>query len=432
MRPSLRAPLVLAFCLAIAVAAMCGAQQPAPPPAPDGSAASAAPEPFPTVTVTPEMREHQRWVDALYFAGTAWGLLILVAVLALGLSRRMRDVAARVTRRPFLAAMVYFALFSLVTTLLSLPMDWLAGFRVPHRFGLSDQPLVGWLWDQVKGLLVGTVIGAPIAALALAGIRRFRRWWLALWVGAVPIVVFLILIAPVLLDPVFNTFEPLKDAQLRDEILATAARAGISGGRVYQVDKSKQTKEMNAYVNGLGPTKRIVLWDTTLAKLQHDEIVFVMAHEMGHYVLHHIWKLLGFLLVLLFGVFWVVQRAVEAAARRWGDAWGFQALHDPAALPLVMLAVSLTMFVLTPLVNGVTRHFEHQSDVFALELTHANRTGASSFVKLAEDSKVLPDPSPFIRFWRYSHPTLAERIEFCRVYRPWEEGKPNQAWKGGA
>ncbi|MGE5237075.1 MAG: M48 family metallopeptidase, partial [Acidobacteriota bacterium] len=283
-----------------------------------------------------------------------------------------------------------------------------------------------------KELLLGVAIGAPVTALALAGIRRIRRWWLALWLGAVPLTIFFVLIAPVVLDPMFNDFKPLRDEKLRTELLDLAHRAGIEGGRVYEVDRSKQTKTMNAYVNGLGPTKRIVLWDTIIAKMDHDELRFVMAHEMGHYVLHHVWKGLGFILAVMFAVFWMGQHAVEWATRRWGRRWGFDDASDPAAVPLLLLVLTVFFFLLTPVINGYSRTIEHQSDIFALELTRLNDAGARAFVAFAEDSKVLPDPGPFIRFWRYSHPTLAERIAFCRSYAPWEKGEPNRVWRSGS
>ncbi|MFH1176433.1 MAG: M48 family metallopeptidase [Acidobacteriota bacterium] len=395
------------------------------------AAGEAARDPY-TVVVTDEMRAHQRWLDTLYFAGALYGFVALLAVLALGISRRLRDLAQRVTSRRFLGAMVFFALFSAVMTLLTIPLDYLSGYFVPHRFNLSEQSLPAWLWDQLKGFLLGIALGAPVMALALGGIRRVRRWWLALWIGAAPIAVFLILIGPVVLDPVFNKFEPLKDEALKTELLDLASAAGITGGRVFEVDKSKQTTTMNAYVNGLGPTKRIVLWDTIIAKMDHDELRFVMAHEMGHYVLHHMWKGLAFILALLFVVLLVGQRVVEWATRRWGGGWGFEVPHDPAAVPLLLLVVSAGMFLLTPVMNGFSRAIERESDIFSLELTHLNDAGARSFVKFAEDSKVLPDPHPFVRFWRYSHPTLAERVKFCRSYKPWVEGLPNTMWRPAA
>ncbi len=408
---------------AVAVAQEVGTAEPQP-------VVQASEEGPPAVTVTEEMRQHDAWRNALYFGGAVYGFVVLLAVLALGISRRLRDLARKVTPRPFLSAMVFVALFTVVTTVLSLPLDVLSGYVVPHRFQLSEQSLGSWLWDQTKGLFLNVLLAAPLLALALGGIRRWKRWWLALWLGSIPVILFLVLIGPVVLDPVFNTFEPLKDEQLKTEILSLAGRAGIEGGRVYQVDKSKQTKEMNAYVNGLGPTKRIVLWDTIIAKLSRDQLLFVMAHEMGHYVRHHVWKMLGFLVGLLLVVFWLGQRLTEWATRRFGAAWGFDAPHDPAALPLLVLLVSVFLFFLSPVMAGFSRVLEHEADVFALELTRLNDAGARAFVKLAEDSKVLPDPHPFIRFWRYTHPTLQERIEFCTTYRPWEQGLPNRVWRG--
>ena len=313
-----------------------GQEQPATNSVPSAAAATgpAAAESFPEVQVTEEMRAHQRWNDVIYFVGVGYTLLALLAILGLGISKRLRVVAEFISARSFVRGMVYFALFLGVLTVISLPFDWLSGFWVPHRFDLSDQSLGAWLWDAAKGLGIGIVIGAPLVALVLGGIRRVRRWWFAVWLGSVPVILFLMLIGPVVLDPVFNEFKPLEDQTLRQELLDLASRAGIQGGRVYQVDKSKQTKTMNAYVNGIGPSKRIVLWDTIIAKMDNDELLFVMAHEMGHYVLHHIWKGLAFLLTLMLGVFWAGQRVVEWATRRWGRSWGFATPDDPADVPL--------------------------------------------------------------------------------------------------
>jgi len=430
----MRKALVIGLLIAAAAAVVMAQQPPqtSPEPVPvaqPAPVAPAAPEGPPVVNVTDEMRRHDAWNNALYFGGTAYGFALLLVVLAFGISRRLRDLALKVTPRPFLTAMVFVVLFTVVSTILSFPLDVLSGYIVPHKFALSEQSFGSWMWDQGKGLFVNILLSAPIMALALLGIRRVKRWWLALWLGSIPIILFLVLIGPVVLDPVFNKFEPLKDEQLKTEILDIAAQAGISGGRVYQVDKSKQTTQMNAYVNGLGPTKRIVLWDTIIQKLSRDQLKFVMAHEMAHYVKHHVWKLLGFLMVLLLVVLWLGQRTMEWASARWGKAWGFEATHDPAALPLLFLVVSVFMFLLSPVMAGFSRVQEHEADVFSLELTRLNDAGAQAFVKLAEDSKVLPDPHPFIRFWRYSHPTLKERIEFCTTYKPWEQGLPNKSWK---
>lgn len=367
------------------------------------------------IHVTEEMLRHSRILDILYFGGFFYGIAELLLILYLGMSKWMRDAAARVTARPYFIALIYVALFSIVTTIFDFPLSYYAGFVVPHRFNLSNQNFAQWLGDEGKAFAIGLIFSLIVVPVALLIIRRVRRWWLALWIAAVPLSIFLVVIVPVIVDPVFNRFVPLQNPVLREKLLDEASRAGIEGARVYQVDKSKQTKEMNAYVTGLGPTKRIVMWDTLLEKLDQDEILAVMAHEMGHYVEHHVWKGLGWGLAGALIVLFIAQRVYERGIPRWGDAPG-----DPASLPWLLLIVSVISFVSAPIENGISRHYEHEADKFGIELTHLNEPMAASFVRFAEDSKVNPDPSPFIEFWRYSHPSLRKRIDFAMNYKPWE------------
>jgi STE24 endopeptidase len=412
------------FGVALAAAAQSGggsSAQPPQPPAPEGDKRF-------EVKVTPEMREHSRILDTLYFAGTGYSLVVLVVVLASGLSRRMRDAVR--TRWRFLTAFLFFALFSVATEVLEFPLTYYGDFHVPHRFNLSDQSLASWFGDLGKALAVNIIIGGAIAALALLAIRKVRRWWIAVWLGSIPLMILGMVVFPIFIDPLFNKFEPLKDPVLRQALLDEASRAGIDGSRVFQVNKSKQTKTMNAYVAGIGPSNRIVLWDTTLQKMTRDEILAVMAHEMGHYVMKHIWKGLAFGVLVSLVICFLAQGIFESGIRRWGSAWGVEEFSDPAALPWLLLIVGVIGFILSPAVNGYSRHVEHQADVFGLELTHMNAPTASAFVKFAEDSKVDPTPNAFIEFWRYSHPSLAKRIHFILGYKPWEEGKANELWKG--
>ena len=384
-----------------------------------------------SVTVTPEMARHSRILDTLYFAGFAYGILELLIILGTRISARLRDISERVTKRPYFVAILYVLLFSIVTAIFDFPLSYYSGFVVPHQFNLTDQSFAGWLGDEGKALALGTFISILIVPLALLAIRRMRRWWLALWLGSIPLMILGIVIAPIVIDPIFNKFEPLRDQVLKQKLLDEASRAGIEGSRVYQVDKSKQTKTMNAYVTGIGGTKRIVLWDTLLAKMTEDEVVAVIGHEIGHYVLNHMWEGLGFGIVISLLVVLVGQTFYERGLVRWGEAWRARTPGDPATLPWLLLIVSLMSFILSPVINGMTRHMEHQADIFSLEFTHLNDALARSFVKFAVDSKVDPTPNRFIEFWRYSHPSLSRRIEFVRSYKPWEEGKPNQVWKGG-
>ncbi|HEV7425004.1 MAG TPA: M48 family metallopeptidase [Thermoanaerobaculia bacterium] len=384
------------------------------------------------IHVTPEMIRHSRIYDVLYFVGFAYGIGVLVLILRSGWSARMRDFASRRVRWPFVAAMLYFVLLSLVTAILTFPLDLYGGFIVPHQFDLTNQSFAAWMGDFGKALAVNIVIFSPIAAVALILIRRIRHWWLALWIGSIPLILLGVLAQPLIIDPLFNKFEPLRDASLRQALIDEASRAGIENKRVYEVDKSKQTKEMNAYVSGIGPSARIVMWDTLLAKLDRDEILAVMGHEMGHYVLKHLWKGIAFTIAITFLGFLIAQRLFEAGLARWGVRWRVSDRADAAAIPWLLAVSSILAFLLSPVYSGYSRHVEHQADVFGLELTHLNDAMASSFVKFAEDSKADPRPPRFIEWWRYSHPSLGRRIDFVLAYKPWEKGQPNELWRTSA
>jgi len=359
------------------------------------------------------MLRHSRIGDILYFAGEAYAIAMLLLVLATGLSARLRDMATRIGRKPFAIAMVFFSLLSLVTAALEFPLSWYSGFLVPHQFALTHQTFGNWLLDFMKELGVNIALGASVVALTLYAIRRFRRWWIVLWIGSLPVSIIGIVIWPLFIDPLFNDFVPLHDPVLRSELLTEASRAGIEGSRVYQVDKSKQTTTMNAYVTGIGPSKRIVMWDTLLAKMSREEVLAVMGHEMGHYALNHLWKGLAFSVLISFIVTITLQPATERLLARYGARWGIASPSDPAALPLILAIVSLTVFLLSPASNAFSRHLEHEADAFGLALTHFNEPMASACVKLTEDSKGNPHPNAFIEWWRYSHPSADKRIDFA-------------------
>jgi Zn-dependent protease with chaperone function len=368
------------------------------------------------VRITDEMIRHSRLRDTLYFVSLGWSAGALLLLLYSGASRRMRDAAARVKEQPFVMGVLYLVMFICAMAVIEFPLTYYSGFVVPHQFDLSDQPFGSWMGDMLKGMAVNLVILSVLGSLALLAIRSFKQWWAALWAVSIPLIILMIVIQPIVLDPIFNKFEPLQDAALRQKLLDLASRAGIEGSRVYQVNKSKQTKTLNAYVNGIGPTKRIVMWDTLLAKMDHDEVLAVMGHEMGHYVLKHIWKGLAFGLGVSFVALFLLQRIHDRVAPRFQ----FAGRGDPASVPLLLLIVGGLSFFLSPINTAYSRHVEHQADIFSLELTRLNEPFASAFVKMAEDSKRDPSPHPFMKYWLYTHPPIAERIPFALGYRPWE------------
>src|SRR5947207_9673291 len=193
---------------------------------------------------------------------------------------------------------------------------------------------------------------------------------------------------------------------------------------------SSRTNKINAYVSGFGSSQRIVLWDTALEDLSKDEILFLMGHEMGHYVLKHIWG--GLLLVSAgaFGAFWLVAWLVHGMLRRFGGRWGVHEARDLAAIPLVVAMLSLVGWLAAPISNAESRRVEHEADVFALELTHDNDAGARAFLKLAQGNRSDPEPADWVRLMLYTHPPLADRIRFALESRPWERGEPNRLFHG--
>jgi STE24 endopeptidase len=251
-----------------------------------------------------------------------------------------------------------------------------------------------------------------------------RRWWLYTAIALVPFIVLANLVAPIWIAPLFNKFEPMQDKALEQKILSLAGRAGIEGSRVYQVNKSVDTKTLNAYVAGLFGTKRIVLWDTTLKRMTDRELLFVMGHEMGHYVLHHVWQAIAFAVLLLTASLYVAYRTADAVIARYGRRWGFTSLADVASLPLLLLLMSAFGLVVTPLQLAFTRHMEHESDRFGLEITQTNHSAGTAFVKLQQDALANPRPGLLYKIFRESHPPLGERIDFANQYHPWTTGQP--------
>jgi STE24 endopeptidase len=362
-----------------------------------------------------QARAYFRWSYTLYAVGQVYGLLVMGAILFTGGAAWLRDRVQRVTRRPVLGPLVYVALFGAVLTGLDLPFMILRGFWLEHRFHLSNLTFPAWLGEVAKEQLVDLATVGPVVGLLYWTLGRWpRTWWIWAGAAALPVIVFLVVVAPVIIDPLFNRFEPLPEGPLRARILSLAERAGIQEGRVFRVDKSRQTRKLNAYVTGLGGTRRIVLWDTLLATLQPDEIEFIMAHEMGHYVHRDVWQ--GALVawgitVLGLGLMaWGLPKAI----RRWAARLRFSTLSDLASIPLLGLAATVYLFFMMPVANGFSRYLERRADLYALQLTGHREAAVRAFRQLAAGNLSLPQPPAWIEFWFYTHPSLERRIALIR------------------
>jgi STE24 endopeptidase len=369
--------------------------------------------------------DYYRSGNLLWIVARATDLAIPALVLLSGLSLRMRNFARKIGRYWYFTVLIYFVLYCVLDYLLHFPLAFYAGYVRQHAYGFSNQTFLKWLYDS---LLAGTL------ALAFAGLLIWvpyklitvspRRWWLYTALLYLPVMFFVMLVEPIWVDPLFNRFGPMSDKRLETEILALANQAGIENGRVFEVEKSVDTTAVNAYVTGLGSSKRIVLWDTLLAKLDPPEVRVVMAHEMGHYVLNHVLQglLAGFLGTIV--ALYLIYRMANFVLDRYHDRLGFDRLSDVASLPLLVLLGQIVILLGMPVGLAFSRHVEHEADRFALELTHDNHSAATAFVRLQTENKSNPRPGFLHTLLRASHPSLAERIEFANDYRPWEHGEP--------
>lgn len=372
--------------------------------------------------------QYYRSGNVLWVAEQLWSLLIPAVLLWFGWSAKLRSWVARVVRdRWYFTVAGYWIVYLAITSLLSLPLSYYAQYVRPHAYGLSDQALSKWATDTTIGFVLAAIVGALLVWIPFAIIKKSpNRWWIWTSLVAIPLAFGALIIVPVFIQPLFNDFGPLTDKALEAKILAMAERAGIEGGRVFEVNKSVDTNTVNAYVTGLGSTKRIVLWDTLLQQLDERQILLVMGHEMGHYVLGHMYWSLGIMVVTIPAMLAATHYGARWFIGRYRDRIGFDSLADVAALPLIIVISNLLGLATAPLFNYVSRSNEHESDRFALEMTHDNDACASAFLKLQQQNLGNPWPGPLFKLWRASHPTLGERIEFCNEYRPWETGEPQQ------
>jgi STE24 endopeptidase len=428
--------MMLSFVCALAIAAGSAGLQPAPPPPSpppgtsdavriqamvleDETAPVAVPEP------SDQAMRYYRSGNVLWFVEQAWSIAVLVLLLATGVSASLRNAARRIGRNWFFTIVIYFVLFTVVTTIVDLPLSYYTEYVRQHAYGLSNQTFGKWFGDTLKSLGVACIVGALVMWVPYLLLRKSpRRWWLYTAIALVPFIVLANLVAPIWIAPLFNKFEPMQDKALEQKILSLAGRAGIEGSRVFQVNKSVDTKTLNAYVAGLFGTKRIVLWDTTLKRMTDRELLFVMGHEMGHYVLHHVWQAIAFSVLILAASLYVAYRTADAVIARYGSRWGFTSLADVASLPLLLLLMSAFGLVVTPLELAFTRHVEHEADRFGLEITQTNHSAGTAFVKLQQDALANPRPGLLYKIFRESHPPLGERIDFANQYHPWTTGQP--------
>jgi STE24 endopeptidase len=352
-----------------------------------------------------------------YFEGVYWMILwdflygAVVALLLLNLrwSARMRDLAERVTRFKPVHTCVYWLQYLVLTGILAFPLTVYEDYFREHKYGLATQSFGPWMGDQMKGLGVGAVLGGLLAMLLFGVVRRLpRTWWI--W-GAVVVTLFLIfeaLITPVYIVPIFNKVTRLDDPKIVDPILSMARANGIPAKDVYQIDASRQTTRMSANVSGFANTMRITLNDNLLRRGSPEEIQAVMGHEMGHYVLNHVYKFIMFFLIVTVLAFAYLRWAIGWTLQRWGEKWQIRSVGDTAVLPLAVLLASIFIFAITPILNTFIRTQEYEADMYGLNTSRQPDGAAQGAIHLGEYRKMNPGP---VEEWIFfDHPSGRNRI----------------------
>lgn len=352
-----------------------------------------------------------------YFEGGYWLILwdFLVAIviywiiLRFGISAKMRDFAVRVSRFAFFQDIIYWVQFLILISILGAPLQIYEGYFREHKYGLAAQTFGPWAGDQLKALLVNMILGGILVAVLFWIARKLPNTW-HIWGAIVTIcfTAFAVMIAPVYIVPLFNKVTRLNDPKITQPILAMAHANGIRAHDVFQIDASRQTTRMSANVSGFGKTMRITLNDNLLRRGSPEEIQSVMGHEMGHYVLNHIYRTIFFFAVVTVLFFVLLRWALRWSLARWGASWGIQGIGDIAVLPLVFLIVTLFGFVFTPIANSVTREDEHEADMYGLNASRQPDGFAQAAIHLGEYRKMSPGP---VEEWIfYDHPSGRRRI----------------------
>jgi STE24 endopeptidase len=372
---------------------------------------------------------------ATRIVGFFYGLLIFWFILRRKLAAKYRDWAESTSRNRFLQALVFTPLLVLTVAALQLPLD-LFQESVMRVYKISVQTWPSWFADWAKGQLLAIIFGSLFAWILYTVIRKSpRRWWLYFWIISLPLLLFGLFISPYVIDPLFNKYEPLstKAPQLVPELQRITRRAGqeVAPERMFWMKASDKTVSTNASVNGFGASKRIIIWDTTIAQETTDEILTDFGHEMGHYVLGHVWKGFLFFAGMFFVLLYLLFRFIGWLLARSGAAWGVRALDDWASLPALLLLISFFGFASDAIGNTFSRFQEHQADIYSLEVCHdlvpdAGQAFARSFQIYGEKVLVDPDPNPVSVFLFFDHPTVTDRIHLGVTYDPWSKGESPQ------
>lgn len=345
----------------------------------------------------------------LFFILTPFEWLMYFIILITGVSY-LFEKWAQVSKWSMIQNAIYLFLLSILTFIIFFPIDYFR-YSLSKGYGISTQHFSSWMRDNVVDFWVNLIITIIVISVLYWLIKKSeKRWWFYAWLLTIPFSIFLMYIQPVIIDPLYNEFYPLKDKELEEKILSLAKQADIPADHVFEVNMAEKTNALNAYVTGVGDNSRIVLWDTTLNRLSDEEILFIMGHEMGHYVEKHIYiGIFGYVLMMLVGL-WLISKILPWLIRKYGKEMRIKSLKQIHSLPLLLLVSSFLLFFSNPVFNAVSRYQEARADQFAIELVEEPSAAISGFQKLAKAGLSEVNPPALIKWFRYTHPPMLERI----------------------
>ncbi|MFP5105447.1 M48 family metallopeptidase [Neobacillus sp. C211] len=360
--------------------------------------------------------EYSKIRNLLFFLSTPFEWLLYFLILLFGFSKAFKRWAENSSKYKLLQTAIYLIWLSVFAYLATFPLSYIS-FSLSKTYNISTQTFASWMKDELIDfwLNYGTwLIIVPVLYWLMK--KSQKRWWLYGWLLSIPFTLFMMFLQPVVIDPLYNDFYPLTNKGLETKILALADKADIPAQHVFEVNKSEETNALNAYVTGIGSNARIVLWDTTLNKLTDDQILFIMAHEMCHYVEKHIYfGIAGYLLISLLGLY-LTYRIMNWATRRWGKELNISDVRDIRSLPLFFMILSMLLFAASPLTNFTSRYQETRADKYAIEMTKNPEAAITSFQELTRSGLSQVNPPLLVKIFRYTHPSMLDRISMLEDY----------------
>ncbi|MDR7001349.1 M48 family metallopeptidase [Neobacillus niacini] len=360
--------------------------------------------------------EYSKIRNLLFFLSTPFEWLFYFVILLFGFSRAFKRWSESSSKYKLLQTAIYLIWLSFFAYVATFPLSYIS-YSLSKTYHISTQTFPSWMKDELIDFWInyGTwLIIVPVIYWLMK--KSSKRWWFYAWLLSIPFTLFMMFLQPVVIDPLYNNFYPLKNKELETKILTMADKAHIPAKHVFEVNMAEKTNSMNAYVTGIGSNARIVLWDTTLNKLSDRQILFIMAHEMCHYVEKHIYfGIAGYLLLSLLGLY-LTNRIMDWAIKRWGTELKIPEKKDLRSLPLFLMIISFLLFAVSPLTNLASRYEESRADNYAIHMTKDPEAAIISFQKLTKSGLSQVNPPLLVKIFRYDHPTMLDRISMLEEY----------------